>query len=146
MEIGAPVGTAATDEALEFARAAARIASDNKAECICVLDLRGLSTLTDFFVLGTGTSDRQMRAVLDLVDRHARSVGRRCYSREGINDATWMLSDYVDVVVHLFDGEHRAYYDLDGLWGDAPRVEWGAPSNGTPDEPRASARADSRDS
>ena len=120
----APADQAAPDEAREFAVAAARIARDNKTENVCVLDLRGLSTLADFFVLGTGTSDRQMHAVLDRVAEHARTLGRKCFGLEDSTGTTWLLADYIDVVIHLFDEEHRAYYDLDGLWGDAPRVDW----------------------
>ncbi len=118
---------ASQDDGQEFAVAAARLADENKTEDVCVLDLRGLSTLTDFFVIGTGTSDRQMRAVLDQVEEHARGVGRRPFTTADTAGTTWMLADYVDVVIHLFDGKHRSYYDLDGLWGDAPRVEWRSP-------------------
>jgi ribosome-associated protein len=114
----------AGDDALEFARAVARIAADNKAEDVAVLDLRGLSGLTDFFVIGTGTSDRQMSAVLDRVAEHARSVDRRMFNVANTRESTWVLADYVDVVVHLFDAQHRQYYDLDGLWGDATRIDW----------------------
>jgi ribosome-associated protein len=114
----------AGDDALEFACAVARIAADNKAEDVAVLDLRGLSGLTDFFVIGTGTSDRQMSAVLDRVAEHARSVDRRMFNIANARESTWVLADYVDVVVHLFDARHREYYDLDGLWGDATRIDW----------------------
>lgn len=119
-----PTEEVAADEARPFAVAAARIAAENKSENVCVLDLRGLSTLADFFVLGTGTSDRQMHAVLDRVAEHARTLGRKCFGLEDSTGTTWLLADYIDVVIHLFDEEHRAYYDLDGLWGDAPRVDW----------------------
>ena len=110
----------------------ARLADSLKTEQIQVLDLRGLSALADFFVIGTGTSDRQMRAVLDAVQDYARGLGRRPFSTTHTASTSWVLADYVDVVIHLFDEEHRDYYDLDGLWGDAPRVEW------RPDTPSAS--------
>ena len=113
-----------SDDARAFSIAAARIAVENKSENVCVLDLRGLSNLADFFVIGTGTSSRQMHAVLDHILEYARTVGRRHFNISDSTDATWLLADYVDVVVHLFDEEHRSYYDLDGLWGDAPRVAW----------------------
>lgn len=116
------------DDARAFAVAAARIAHENKSENVSVLDLRGLSTLADFFVIGTGTSGRQMHAVLDHILEHARTVGRRHFNISDTTDASWLLADYVDVVVHLFDEQHRNYYDLDGLWGDAPRVEWELPA------------------
>ena len=114
----------AEDEAREFAIQAARIAVENKAEDVDVLDLRGLSTIADFFVIGTGSSNRQMDAVVDFVKVHARSIGREPFKLAGTREGKWVLADYVDVVVHLFDQEHRDFYDLAGLWGDAPRVPW----------------------
>ena len=109
---------------MEFAVDVARIAADSKTENVCVLDLRGLSSLTDFFVIGTGTSDRQMHAVLDLIKKHAKSIDRRLYNVADSASASWILADYIDVIVHLFDAAHRDFYDLDNLWGDAPRVDW----------------------
>lgn len=112
------------DDGLRFAVGAARVAADLKSEDVQILDLRGLSGLADFFVVGTGTSDRQMHAVLDHIEEFAATVGRRPFKVADSASSAWILADYVDVVVHLFDGEHRSYYDLDGLWGDAPRVDW----------------------
>jgi ribosome-associated protein len=112
------------DDAIDFARQVARIAAENKTEDVAVLDLRGLSSLADLFVIGTGTSDRQMHAVLDLIKRQARERDRAPYNIAGSSEARWILADYIDVVIHLFDQEHRAYYDLDNLWGDAPRLDW----------------------
>ncbi len=120
-------------DAQAFALAAARLAAENKTEDVVVLDLRGLSSLADFFVLGTGTSERQMHAVLDALYEYARGLGRRPLSVEDSSRGTWILADYVDVVVHLFDEEHRTYYDLDGLWGDAPRVAWQIENGQPPD-------------
>lgn len=109
---------------LEFAKQLARLAADNRAEDVIVLDLRSLSAIADFFVIATGTSDRQMRAVADQAEKYGRTVGQRVYGRSGYENATWLLVDYVDVVLHLFDAERRAYYDLELLWGDAPRIDW----------------------
>lgn len=114
------------DDACAFAVAVARLAAHHQTEDVSVLDLRGLSNVADFFVIGTGTSGRQMHAVLDHIKEHAREVGRRHFGLSDSSDAAWLLADYVDVVIHLFDEEHRAYYDLDGLWGDAPPVDWEA--------------------
>ena len=108
---------------LEFAKAVARIAGERHAEEVVVLDLRGLSAVTDFFVIGTGTSDRQMRAIIDEVEAFGDRVGQRRFGLSGYDSATWLLADYVDVVLHLFDGPRREYYDLELLWGDAPRVD-----------------------
>jgi len=121
-------GAGSGEEGYQFALAAARIADQNKAENVRVLDLRGLSNLADFFVIATGTSSRQMHAILEDIEEHARRAGRRCFRLADSRDATWLLADYVDVVIHLFDEEHRRYYDLDGLWGDAPPVDWQPPS------------------
>ncbi|MCG3128810.1 MAG: Ribosomal silencing factor RsfS [Phycisphaerae bacterium] len=126
------------DEALDFAVEAARVAAESRTEQVLVLDLRGLSGIADFFVIGTGSSDRQMRAVADLIEKHARSVGRRPYRVADSAAASWILADYVDVVVHLFDQKHRRYYDLDSLWGDAPRIDW-TKSDDEPGEPPAPA-------
>lgn len=112
------------DDAQAFAIEVARIIADNRSENVCVLDLRGLSSLADFFVIGTGTSDRQMHAVLDLIKQYAKGVDRRPYNIADSSSASWILADYVDVIIHLFDVEHRDFYDLDNLWGDAPRVDW----------------------
>ena len=130
----APDPALTADDAREFAIAAARIAAADKTEDVAVLDLRGLSGLTDFFVIGTGSSDRQMHAVLDHIADHARAVDRRPFSTANTRTARWVLADYVDVVIHLFDAEHREYYDLDGLWGDAPRVAWDDGENDHPSE------------
>ena len=108
----------------EFAIDVARLAADNHTENVKVLDLRGLSNLADFFVLGTGTSSRQIHAVVDLIRQHAKSLDRAPFGLADTQSATWILADYIDVVIHLFDAEHREYYDLDGLWGDAPEVDW----------------------
>ena len=122
------VPSKATDNAIDFACEVARIAAEQKTENIAVLDLRGISSLTDFFVIGTGTSSRQMRAVLKHIADHARSVDRRVFNVANPREAVWILADYVDVVVHLFDAPHREYYNLDDLWGDAPSVDWAAES------------------
>lgn len=120
-------------EARSFALAVARQVAEQRIEDVTVLDLRGLSPVADFFVIGTGTSDRQMHAVLDRIASYARSIGRRPYRVADASEASWILADYVDVMVHLFDREHRAYYDLDGLWGDAALVDWSAPGVGGAD-------------
>lgn len=113
-----------TTSGIDFAKALARIANDNRAEDVVILDLRGLSHVADFFVIATGASDRQLRAVADQMDEYARHVSQKRYGLSGYQTATWVLVDYVDVVVHLFDPDRRHYYDLELLWGDAPRVEW----------------------
>ena len=88
------------------------------------LDLRGISPVTDFTVICTGTSDRQMRAVADRVLECGKEIGERPFGQSGYEGATWIVIDYVDVVFHVFAKPHREYYDLELLWGDAPRIQW----------------------
>lgn len=114
------------DDAIEFARSAARIIHDHRTEDVAILDLRGMGAFADFFVIGSGTSDRQMHAAIEQLRMHAKSVGRTPYRVADSSASAWILADYVDVVVHLFDPVHREYYDLEGLWGDAPRLDWGS--------------------
>jgi ribosome-associated protein len=91
---------------------------------VAVLDVRGLSPVTDYFVIATGTSPRQMRTVVDEVAELGEARNYAALSRSGTDGESWMLTDFIDVVVHVFSQESRMYYDLDGLWGDAKRVEW----------------------
>lgn len=114
----------AAESARQFAIELARIASDNKSEEVVALDLRGISSVTDFTVIATGTSARQMRAVADRAIEYGRRVGERPYGASGYENAVWIVLDYVDVVLHLFAPHYRSYYDLELLWGDAPRVDW----------------------
>lgn len=106
-----------------FAVECAQCLRDDKCEDIMVLDVTATSQVTDYIVLGTGTSDRQMRAALDHLGEHARAAGFPPFGRSADDRATWLLADFVDVVVHLFEPGARAHYDLELLWGDAPRVE-----------------------
>ncbi len=111
-------------EPQQFAIEAARILADDKCEDVVILDLRGKSAVTDYFVVTTGTSDRQMMATADHVDEHAHKLGLRLYKGRRLDSEVWILMDYVDVVVHIFDRDRREYYDLELLWGDAPKIEW----------------------
>jgi ribosome-associated protein len=113
-----------SEPARKFAIRAARLAQDGNCEQIVVLDLRGVSPVTDYFVIATGSSDRQMRSVADDVVEHGKGVGQNVWRQAGLAAADWIVLDFVDVVVHLFDGEHRRYYDLEMLWGDVPHVRW----------------------
>ena len=105
-----------------FALAAAKVAADRHCSDIVVLDLRGSSPATDYFVIATGTSDRQIRSIADEISEEARNLGFRRFGRAGYEQGRWILMDYIDVVVHLFDSEYRDYYDLEMLWGDAERL------------------------
>lgn len=111
-------------KAKEFAIAAARIARERHCSDIVVLDLRGLSPATDYFVIATGTSERQMRTVSDEVSAAGREQGMSRFGRAGYEQGRWILLDFVDVVVHIFDSEYRSFYDLELLWGDAEKIEY----------------------
>ena len=112
-------------KAREFAIAAARLLSDDKCDEVVIFDLTGgLSQTQDFIVLASGTSDRQMRSCADDLGKLAQTHGYRLFRRSADNNATWVVADFVDVVAHVFEPNTRAYYDLETLWGDAPKVEW----------------------
>jgi ribosome-associated protein len=108
----------------QFAVELARIACDNKAEEVVLLDLRNISSLADFVIVATGTSDRQIRSVAEQAIEYGHKVGDRPYGVEGYENAAWVLVDFVDVVFHIFGRTYRNYYDLELLWGDAPRLDW----------------------
>lgn len=116
-----------TDLAREFAIDAARLLHDDKCTEIVVLDVRGTSQVSDYIVIGTGTSDRQMRSVLSHAEQLGSSRGFAPWRMEADPGGRWLLMDSVDVVVHLFEPNTRAHYDLEMLWGDAPRVAWERP-------------------
>ncbi len=107
-----------------FALDAAKIAAGRHCSDIVVLDLKGKSPATDYFVIATGTSDRQMRTVADEICESAKEQGQQRFGRAGYEQARWILLDFVDVVIHIFDAEYRDYYDLELLWGDAERLTW----------------------
>jgi len=108
----------------QFAIEIARISHENKSEDVTVLDLRGISQVMDFSVICSGTSDRQMRTVAQRVQQYGRKVGEKPLGVCGIENATWIIIDYVEVVLHIFARPYRSYYDLELLWGDAPRLDW----------------------
>jgi ribosome-associated protein len=121
----------APDTARQFAIDAARLAAHTHCHNIAVLDVRGLSPITDFFVIATGTSARQMRSVADEIEELGQPRKFTALHRTGYEGENWILTDFVDVVLHIFNQDSRSYYDLDGLWGDAPRVEWEEPASKT---------------
>ncbi len=117
----------------EVAVAAARAAAAKQAADIAILDVHELIVITDYFVIASGSSDRQVKTIVEEVERVLRDRGERPVRREGEGEHRWVLLDYVDVVVHVFAEEERDYYDLERLWRDAPRVPWeesGAASSG----------------
>ena len=110
------------DGAKAFALEAAKVAASRHCSNITILDLRSKSPATDYFVIATGTSDRQMRTVADEICDAAKKQKIQRFGRAGYEQARWILLDFIDVVVHIFDSEYRDYYDLELLWGDAERL------------------------
>jgi ribosome-associated protein len=111
--------------------AAARAASDKQASRIVILDVREPIVITDYFVICTASSARQIRTVIDEIESATRELGVKPMRREGESEAGWWLLDYFDVVVHVFSEEDREYYDLERLWRDAPEVAWEGPEAAT---------------
>jgi len=114
----------AQPQSREVALAAARAAASKQAEDIAILDVREVIVITDFFVICTGGSDRQVRTLVDAVEKELRGLGVRPVRREGQSEGRWVLLDYVDVVIHAFAPEERLFYDLERLWRDAPKLDW----------------------
>lgn len=108
---------------LPKARRIAHYISEKKAEQIVGYDVRGLTLVTDCFILCTANSEPQMKAIAESVHDGMKEIGVGPLHREGAFSGAWLLVDYGDVIVHVFREEARAFYDLDGLWGDAPRVD-----------------------
>jgi ribosome-associated protein len=120
------VGASALPPSRDVAIAAARAAAEKQATDIVVLDVSKIIVITDLFVICSAATQRQIRTVIDAVEEALRGLGVKPLRREGEPEAGWWLLDYVDVVVHVFGEEERAYYDLERLWSDAPQVEWEA--------------------
>jgi ribosome-associated protein len=111
------------EDAQRTAVTAARAALEKKADEVVVLDLRGVSGYTDYLVIGSGSSDRQLEAVAEAVEKELKTLGHKLVGSEGQRGGRWVLLDFGDVVVHVFHQDDRSHYDLEGLWADAPRVQ-----------------------
>ena len=110
-----------------FAIEAARLLADDKCEDVVVLDVQGLSQVCDYILVASGTSDRQMRGAADDVKKLAEATGNAVFRHSVDERTTWYVLDCVHVVVHIFEPNARAHYDLELLWGDAPRLAWQRP-------------------
>lgn len=116
-ERGAPASEA-------LARAIAALADDKKAEDIAVLDVRQLSTFTDFLIVAGGNSEPHLKALASGIRQGMReNHGIRAHSEDGGASSQWIVLDYIDVVIHLFAADKRSYYGIEDLWGDAPRLK-----------------------
>ncbi len=119
VEAGPELPDPSRQRALDIARAGL----DKKAEQVLLLDVRGLTSYADYFVLMTADSDRQAGAIADALDERLKEQGATKVGVEGYESGRWILVDYGDVVAHVFNREARGFYDLEGLWADAPRFQ-----------------------
>jgi ribosome-associated protein len=103
---------------------AARAAAEKQANDIRVLNVKDVIAITDFFVIASGATDRQVRAIAESVEEELRNAGVKPIRREGNREPRWLLLDFGDIVVHIFTEEDRMFYDIERLWRDAPVVKW----------------------
>ena len=118
-----PVTQPSLDELPEPVRRAGELALERKAQDVVILDLRGISSATDYFAMASGTSDIQVKAIADHILAELRESGEKPTHVEGLEGGRWVLMDYVNFVVHVFHPQARDFYQLEALWGDAPRFE-----------------------
>ena len=109
-------------EPREYAVLAAEAAAEKKAADVVVLDVATTLVITEYFVLATGNTDRQVRTIAEEVEARLKAAGRPAIGREGEREGKWILIDFADVVLHVFQPDEREFYRLEKLWSDAPRV------------------------
>jgi ribosome-associated protein len=113
-------------ESIQKAVEAARFADAKKADDIVVIDMREVCSFTDSFVIATGASNLQLRAIRNSIEEGLGRMGFKAGAMEGNHNSSWIVMDYGDVVVHLMSPESRDFYRLESLWGDGPEVMWSA--------------------
>jgi ribosome-associated protein len=106
----------------QLAQVCAGAALDTKAEDLVIIDVRGLTTFTEYFVIMSGTSTRHVQALAEAIEGRLRSKRVNASKAEGLKDGLWVLLDFDDVVVHIFYHEQRKFYDLEGLWSAGKRL------------------------
>ncbi len=112
------------DEILNMAHIAYDALTDKKAEDINVIDISEISTIADYFVIASGKNENQIRTLVDNVEEKMGKAGYTAKMREGTGSSVWVLLDYGDVIVHIFDRENREFYDLDRIWRDGKEVRF----------------------
>lgn len=110
------------DQSKEMARIAYQALSDKKGEDIKVIDIRDISVLADYFLIANGSSDNQVNALVDNVEEELHKAGYHLKQREGRSGASWVLLDFGDIIVHVFDKENRLFYDLERIWKDGKTI------------------------
>ena len=111
----------------DFVIEAARLLADRHCQDVVLLDVRGLSQVCDYVLIGSGTSDRQMKSLAEELEDLGRASDNPVFRSSRDTSVTWIVIDFVDLVAHLFEPDQRAYYDLEGLWSDAESVDWPRP-------------------
>ena len=106
----------------EMARIAWNALSDKKGEDIKIIDITGISVLADYFIIANGNSDSQVNALVDNVEEELHKAGYPLRQREGQASGSWVLLDFGDIIVHVFDKENRLFYDLDRIWKDGKDI------------------------
>jgi ribosome-associated protein len=125
--------TPSTPDSLRRAGVAAQAAAEKKATDIVVLDVGDIISITEAFVLVSGSNVRQVRSIVDEIELTLKITDDEApRAVEGMGDASWVLMDYGDIIVHVFLDETRAFYDLDNLWSDATRVDWSPEPSAVP--------------
>lgn len=112
------------EELRSFAIEAARLLHDRKCEDVLLLDVRDLSQVTDYVLVASGTSDRQMKSVADQLEDLGDEHNSPCFRSNKDTGVTWIVIDFIELVAHLFEPNQRDYYDLETLWSDAAHVKW----------------------
>jgi ribosome-associated protein len=108
---------------LELAKTCAKIALDAKAEDVIILDVQGIASFTDYFVIMNGRSTRHVQGLAEAIEGAFRSKRIKASHAEGLQEGMWVLLDFDDVIIHIFYYEQRTFYNLEGLWHDARRIE-----------------------
>lgn len=120
----APLGSEREVAVRAFVIDAARLLKDLHCLDMIIFDVQGLSDLTDYILIASGTSDRQIKGVAGQITDLANEQGLERFGSERDTDSTWLVLDYVDTIIHIFEPATRAHYDLEMLWGDAPKIDW----------------------
>ena len=111
------------NQALEMARVAYQALDEKKGEDIRVIDISGISVIGDYFVITNGTSDSQVRALVENVEEKMHKAGYAAKETEGHRSGAWVLIDFGDVIVHIFDRENRQFYNLERIWNDGKKID-----------------------
>lgn len=112
----------------QFAERIGELIFNKKGYDVKIIDLQNIASFADYFVICSADSDTQVKAIADEIDKNLKDDGIKCWHKEGLNALTWVLLDYVDVVVHIFKKESREFYNIEKLWGDAPSYDFEDPA------------------